>query len=61
MTNDKLADLYSGIETIKTVVVVDNKYHAKKVWFSRPAIIVFTNVLGVDLLVQAVIINIITV
>ena len=35
---------YDNIDTLNGVAY-DKRYHAKNIWFNRPAIIVFTNVL----------------
>ena len=45
MKTYKLAYLYSGIEVIRSGFCYDKIYHAKKVWFARPIVVVFTNVL----------------
>lgn len=45
MKKDKLGDFYSGLEVVKNGVCFDKRYTAKKLRFSRPRIIVFTNTL----------------
>lgn len=45
MKKDKLAEFYSGIECIKNGIAYDPRYTAKKVRFSRPRVVVFTNCL----------------
>lgn len=47
MKKDKLGDFYSGIEIIKNGVAFDKRYNAKKIRFTRPNIVVFTNELPV--------------
>lgn len=53
MKKDRLGDLYSGIEVIKNGVAFDKRYTAKKIRFSRPRIIVFTNELPILNLMSA--------
>ena len=43
MKKDKLADFYSGIETIKNGIAYDKRYKAIKKRFDRPRVFVFTN------------------
>jgi hypothetical protein len=45
MKKDKLADFYAGIEVIKNGVAYDKRYNAKKIYFDRPRVFVFTNML----------------
>lgn len=45
MKKDKMADFWSGIETVKNGVAFDKRHYAKKARFDRPQIFVFTNVL----------------
>ena len=45
MKKDKMADFWSGIETVKNGVAFDKRNYAKKARFDRPQIFVFTNVL----------------
>ena len=47
MKKDRLGDFYSGIEVIKNGVAYDKRYTAKKLRFSRPRIMVFTNELPI--------------
>lgn len=53
MKKDRLGDLYSGIEVVKNGVAYDKRYSAKKIRFSRPRIIVFTNELPILNLMSA--------
>ena len=43
MKQDKLGELYAGIEVIKNGVAFDKRYAAKKERFDRPRVVVFTN------------------
>lgn len=45
MKKDKLADFYSGIECIKNGMAYDKRYNARKIYFDRPRVVVFTNTL----------------
>lgn len=43
MKKDRLADFFSGIETLKNGVMYDKRYHFKKRRIERPQIVVFSN------------------
>lgn len=43
LKKEKLAQFYSGIETIKNGICFDKRYSASKIRFDRPQIIIFTN------------------
>lgn len=45
MKKDKLADFYSGLESIKNGVTYDKRYTGKKRRMNRPVVMVFTNTL----------------
>jgi len=47
LKKDKLAEFYSGLECLKNGVAFDKRYSFKKMRFSRPQVIVFTNTLPV--------------
>ena len=53
MKKDKLADFYSGIETLKNGVLWDKRYEGKKRRIARPNIVVYTNSLPVFELMSA--------